>query len=91
MVLRSVVTQQLVPSVNGGLVPAFEIMNVNNAIRTMIREQKTHQIDTVLQSESGMQTMDSSLLKLFRDGIISADTAVEYSYNQEIMAKRVKS
>lgn len=91
MVLRAVVTQQLVPSVNGGLVPAFEIMNVNSAIRTMIREQKTHQIDTVLQSEAGMQTMDSSLLKLFRDGIISADTAVNYSYNQEIMAKRVKS
>lgn len=89
MVLRAVVTQQLVPAVNGGLVPAFEIMNVNNAIRTMIREQKTHQIDTVLQSEAGMQTMDGSLLKLFRDGVISADTAVDYAYNQELMAKRV--
>lgn len=91
MVLRAVVTQQLVPAISGGLVPAFEIMNVNSAIRTMIREQKTHQIDTVLQSEAGMQTMDSSLIKLFRDGIISAETAVEYSYNQDLMAKRVKN
>ena len=89
MVLRAVVSQQLVPSVDGGLVPAFEIMVVNNAIRTMIREQKTHQIDTVLQSEPEMQTMDSSLLKLYRDGIITAETAVNYSYNQDIMAKRV--
>ncbi len=89
MVLRAVVTQQLVPSKTGELVPAFEIMNVNNAIRTMIREQKTHQIDTVLQSESGMQTMDSSLLKLYRDGIISAETAVDYAYNQALMEKRV--
>lgn len=90
MVLKAVVTQQLVPAVAGGLVPAFEIMNVNSAIRTMIREQKTHQIETILQSEAGMQTMDSSLLKLFRDGIITAETAVEYSYNPELMSKRIQ-
>ena len=89
MVLRAVVSQQLVPAINGGLVPAFEIMVVNNAIRTMIREQKTHQIDTVLQSEPDMQTMDSSLLKLYRDGVITAETAVNYAYNQDIMSKRV--
>jgi len=89
MVLRAVVSQQLVPAIGGGLVPAFEIMMVNNAIRTMIREQKTHQIDTVLQSEPEMQTMDSSLLKLYRDGIITAETAVNFAYNQDIMAKRV--
>lgn len=89
MVLRAVISQQLVPAIGGGLVPAFEIMMVNNAIRTMIREQKTHQIDTVLQSEPDMQTMDSSLLKLYRDGIITAETAVNFAYNQDIMAKRV--
>lgn len=89
MVLRAVVTQQLVPAVGGGLVPAFEIMNVNNAIRTMIREQKTHQIETILQSEAGMQTMDSALMKLYKDGVISAETAVSYAYNPEIMSKRI--
>ena len=90
MVLRAVVTQQLVPSVSGELVPAFEIMKVNSAVKTMIREQKTHQIDTVLQSEPDMQTMDSALMKLFTDGVISAETAVEYAFNQDIMAKRVR-
>ena len=90
MVLKAVVTQQLVPAAAGGLVPAFEIMNVNSAIRTMIREQKTHQIETILQSEAGMQTMDSSLLKLFRDGVITGETAVEYSYNPELMTKRIQ-
>ena len=90
MVLRAVVTQQLVPSISGELVPAFEIMRVNSAVKTMIREQKTHQIDTVLQSEPDMQTMDSALMKLFTDGVISAETAVEYAFNQDIMAKRVR-
>lgn len=90
MVLRAVVTQQLVPAVGGGLVPAFEVMNVNNAIRTMIREQKTHQIDTILQSEAGMQTMDNSLMKLFRGGKITAENAVKYSYNPELMTKRIQ-
>ena len=89
MVLRAVVSQQLVPGKDGGLVPAFEIMNVNNAVRTMIREQKTHQIDTILQSEEGMQTMDGSLLKLYRSGAITAETAVEYAYNPELMSKRI--
>lgn len=89
MVLRAVVTQQLVPSVSGELVPAFEIMKVNSAVKTMIREQKTHQIDSVLQSEPDMQTMDSALMKLFADGVISAETAVEYAFNQDIMTKRV--
>lgn len=89
MVLRAVVTQQLVPAIGGGLVPAFEIMNVNSAIRTMIREQKTHQIETILQSEAGMQTMDSALMRLYKNGVIAAETAVEYAYNPELMSKRI--
>lgn len=89
MVLRAVVTQQLVPAIGGGLVPAFEIMNVNSAIRTMIREQKTHQIETILQSEAGMQTMDSALMRLYKNSVITAETAVEYAYNPELMSKRI--
>ncbi|MBP1544230.1 MAG: Flp pilus assembly complex ATPase component TadA, partial [Oscillospiraceae bacterium] len=89
MVLGAVVSQQLLPSVQGKLVPAFEIMTMNSAIRTMIREEKTHQIDTILQSTPGMQTMDSCIYKMYRDGIITADTAVEYAYNPDIMRKRL--
>ncbi|MBQ8171381.1 MAG: PilT/PilU family type 4a pilus ATPase [Oscillospiraceae bacterium] len=89
MTLKGVVSQQLLPSVDGTLVPAFEIMTMNSAIRTMIREEKTHQIDTILQSSPGMQTMDNCIAGMYRDGIITAETAVEFAYNPEIMRKRV--
>lgn len=89
MVLNAVVCQQLLPSVDGGLIPAFEIMTMNNAVRTLIRDQKTHQIDTILQSSDGMQTMDSCIADLYRQGKITARTAVEHAYNPEIMAKRI--
>lgn len=89
MVLKGVVSQQLLPSVNGTLVPAFEIMSMNSAIKTMIREEKTHQIDTILQSSPGMQTMDNCIMDMFKKGVITAETAVEYAYNPEIMRKRV--
>lgn len=89
MVLSAVVSQQLLPSKSGKLIPAFEIMTMNNAIRTLIREEKTHQIDTVLQSASGMQTMDNCILKLYNDGQITRETAINYSYNPEHMQKRI--
>ena len=89
MVLNAVVCQQLLPSVDGGLIPAFEIMTMNNAVRTLIRDQKIHQIDTILQSSDGMQTMDSCIADLYRQGRITAHTAVEHAYNPEIMAKRI--
>lgn len=89
MALNAVVCQQLLPSVDGGLIPAFEIMTMNNAVRTLIRDQKTHQIDTILQSSDGMQTMDSCIADLYRQGRITAHTAVEHAYNPEIMAKRI--
>lgn len=89
MTLKGVVSQQLLPSVEGKLVPAFEIMSTNSAIRTMIREEKTHQIDTILQSSKGMQTMDNCIGRLYRSGVITAETAVEFAYNPEIMRKRV--
>ena len=89
MVLQAVVSQQLIPTRNGGLIPAFEIMKVNNAIRTMIREQKTHQIDTIIQSSEDMQTMDSDILRLYKDGIIDRENAINYSTNSEVMRKRL--
>lgn len=91
MVLRSVISQQLVPTLDGKEVPAFEIMFLNNAIRNMIRESKIHQIDSVIQSGAGekMISMDTSLLNLFKDGKISKDTALIYSSNPELMEKRL--
>ena len=88
-VLSAVVSQQLLPTVDGKMVPAFEIMLMNSAIRTLIREEKTHQIDTILQSAPNMQTMDNCIMGLYKKGVITAETAVEYAYYPEIMRKRL--
>lgn len=90
MVLQAVVSQQLLPAVDGTLIPAFEIMTVNSAVKTMIRESKTHQLDTIIQSSEGMQTMDTSIMSLYSKGLISAETAIEFATNQEMMARRLK-
>ncbi|MDR1815332.1 MAG: PilT/PilU family type 4a pilus ATPase, partial [Clostridiales Family XIII bacterium] len=86
MVLSAVISQQLVPEVGGGIVPAFEVMIVNDAIRNMIRESKIHQIDGVITSSAadGMITMDASLLKLYKDGVITDLTAIAYSTQPEL-------
>lgn len=92
MVMQAVVSQQLIPTVDGGVYPAFEIMFFNNAIRNLIREAKTHQIDTVIatgQSE-GMISMDTSLLNLYKEGRITKENAVIYSSNGELMAKKIE-
>ena len=91
MVLRAVVSQQLVPALDGSLVPAFEVMMVNPAIRTMIRDSKVHQIDGILASSARgeMFSMDMSLTQLFQKGIISRETALNYAANPEQMAKKL--
>ena len=91
MVLRAVVSQQLVPAVDGSLVPAFEVMMVNPAIRTMIRDNKVHQIDGILATSARdeMFSMDMSLMQLFQKGIISRETALNYAANPEQMAKKL--
>lgn len=91
MVLQAIVSQQLVPSLDGGLIPAFEIMKVNNAIQTQIRENKIHQIDNTIQANSreGMITMDASLLKLMKAGKISRETALLACQDSELLRKRI--
>ncbi|MDR0571162.1 MAG: PilT/PilU family type 4a pilus ATPase [Clostridiales Family XIII bacterium] len=93
MVLQSVVSQQLIPTVDGGLIPAFQIMHCNNAIRNMVREGRTHQINSVISSSAaeGMVDMDASLLRLFREGVITAKEALSHALSPEIMAKHVNS
>ncbi|MFT4104271.1 MAG: PilT/PilU family type 4a pilus ATPase [Lacrimispora sp.] len=92
MVVQAVVSQQLIPTLDGGVYPAFEILFFNNAIRNMIREGKTHQIDSVIatgQSE-GMISMDSSLLTLYKEGKITRENAVIYASNGELMEKKIE-
>lgn len=91
MVLHSVVSQQLVPDVSGGLVPAFEIMHVNSAIRSLIRDCKNHQIDNVIAAGSaeGMISMDQSLVDLCRAGRITKDTAIISAMNPEQVRRKL--
>ena len=91
MVLQTVISQQLVPDVDGRLIPVFEVMQLNNAVRNMIRESKVHQLDALIASSSGegMVSMDSSLLDLVRAKRITKETAIHYAANGELMEKRV--
>ena len=91
MVLQAVVSQQLVPDVNGDPIPAFEIMNMNLAIRNMIREGKTHQLDSAMATGAalGMRTMDGALLKLLQEGRITRETALRYCTNYDNMLKKL--
>ncbi|MBQ2860115.1 MAG: Flp pilus assembly complex ATPase component TadA, partial [Peptococcaceae bacterium] len=93
MVLQTIISQQLVPDVDGRLIPVFEIMPLNNAVRNMIRESKVHQLDALIASSSGdgMVSMDSSLLDLVRAKRITKETAIHYAANGELMEKRVSA
>lgn len=88
-VLQAVVSQQLVPALDGSQKPAFEIMLVNTAIRNMIRENKTPQIDGVIQMSipQGMVTMDLSLAALVRRGRINQDDAMRYAVNSKVLLR----
>lgn len=90
-VLRTVVSQQLLPDVDGGLVPAFEIMHMNGAIRSMIRDRKNHQIAAAIAAggSQGMISMDQSVLALVQSGRITRQTALEYADNPEQMGRRL--
>ncbi len=91
--LRAVVSQQLVPAVDGSLVPAFEIMTVTPAIRNMIRENKIPQIDGVLYSAASedMISMDTSLFRLVKEGKITKETALEYAMNGEMLSRKLQT
>lgn len=91
MILQAVISQQLIPTVDKKVVPAFEIMIATNAIRNMIRESKIHQIDTVIQSSAidGMVTMDASIIELYKSGRISEKEALLYSQNPDILQKKL--
>ena len=91
MVLNAVVSQQLVPTVDGQMIPVFEYMTVTPAIRTMIRDNKVHQIDGALyaSSKEDMLSMDTSLYRLYKEGIITKETALTYATNPEMLSKKL--
>ena len=90
-VLKTVVSQQLIPTVDGDLVPAFEIMHLNNAVRSHVRENRIHQIDNVIQTGSaeGMIGMDESILRLYRAGRITQETAMRHAMAPDQLQKKL--
>lgn len=80
-ILMGICAQRLVPAIGGGRVVAAEILVANPAVRSVIREGKTHQLDTIIQTgaDQGMQTMDRTLVKLVQTGVITHDNAREFA------------
>ena len=89
--LKGIVCQQLVQGVDGTLVPAFEVLRCTPAVQNMIRDGKLHQLDSVMQTGAadGMFTMDSSLLRLYKEGRISRETALISCAHYDNMSKRL--
>ena len=90
--IRGVVCQQLIPTVDGTITPVFEVLKSNPAIQNMIRENKLHQLESAMQAAraEGMMTMDGSLFELYQKGIITKDTLLNSCNNYEFVSKRVK-
>lgn len=89
-VVQGIVSQQLLPNKNlDGRAAALEIMVVTSAIQNLIREGKTHQIESSVQTGAkyGMRTMDMALVDLYKKGEITYDTAVTYSVDKDMIVR----
>lgn len=92
MVMEAVISQRLLPREDkNGRVGIFEVLHVNPAVRSLIREGKTYQIPSVLQTNRklGMITMDDALMEKYKAGIISRKHVIEYSTDPNAMEKRL--
>lgn len=81
--LLGIISRRLIPCLEGSLINAVEVMAANSAVRNLIREGKTHQIDMVIEtsSEQGMISLNRSLIDLVEQGLISEENAKLYSIN----------
>lgn len=89
--LKGIISQRLLPQINGGRVPAAEVLLGNNAVSTNIREGKTHLIDSIIETskEEGMISLESSLSGLVMQGHISLETAKLYASHPEDLLRMV--
>lgn len=90
-VLEGVIAQQLLPRTDGGRVAAFEVMLAIPSIRNLIREEKTYQIPSVIQTNKkiGMQTMDDAIYDLYMKSYIDAKTAVSFAHDASGMTQKI--
>jgi twitching motility protein PilT len=92
-VLAAVVAQRLIPAISGGRVVATEAMVSTNAVKTAIRDGKTHQIRSIIQTsgDTGMYTLESSLATLVKNSIITLDSALSYCVMPDELTRLVRS
>ncbi len=91
--LEGVIAQQLLPKLGGGRIAAIEVMTATPAIRNLIREGKTHQMYSVLEtsSQQGMITMDRALMDLYRSGYVGFDEALMRAIDQDNFHRMAKA
>lgn len=89
--LKGVISQRLLPEINGGRMPAVEVLMGTSAISSTIREGKTHLIDSIIQTsqDSGMITLESSLASLVLSGSISLEMAKSYALRPDDLLRLV--
>lgn len=87
--LVGILSQRLIPRITGGRIPAFELLINNNAVANLIREKRTHEINTVIEtsSEQGMIDMNRYLVDLVAKGEISLESAYQYSFNPKALER----
>ena len=89
-VIEGVIAQQLLPRTDGGRVAAFEVLLANNAVRNLIREGKSFQILSMIQTgkKEGMQSMDDAIFELLLANYITRDVAVNFAHDQGSMMEK---
>ena len=91
-VLEAVISQQLIPTSDGrGRCAAFEVMHANHAVRNLIREGKSHQLMSIIQTNRkiGMITMDDAILQLYYDGKIDRELAIQFAQDVDGMEQKI--
>ena len=91
-VLEAIICQQLLPRADGaGRVAAFEVLHINSAVRNLIREGKSHQLITYMQTyrKQGMITMDDAILELYRSQQITREVAVQFAQDPDTMQNKM--
>ena len=90
-VLEAIICQQLLPTGDGSRIAAFEVLHINSAVRNLIREGKSHQLITYMQTyrKQGMITMDDAILELYREQKISREMALQFAQDPDTMQNKM--
>jgi twitching motility protein PilT len=91
-ILMAICSQRLIPTIGGGRIAAAEILVATPAVRNIIREGKSHQLEAVIQtgSQFGMQAMDRTLADLVHKGVVSYEEAVTFAVDVDELDRMVR-